>query len=66
MCYRINHSMTNYILETPAVECLKIMGEPHGLGFYSEQAMESMHHDLLEEWRNKKVDESNQSYGEKL
>ena len=50
--------MTNQLLETHAVEFLKIMG--------GQQAMESMHHDLLEEWGGEKVDESHPRYGEKL
>ena len=55
-----------HLLESHAVEFLKMMGEEHGLGFYSEQAMESMHHDLLEEWGEEKVDEKHPNYGEKL
>ena len=69
MTYRtldISTSVKVRILETHIVESLKIMGEEHGLGFYSEQAMESMHHDLLEEWGGEKVDESHPRYGEKL
>ena len=55
-----------HLLESHAVEFLKMMGEEHGLGFYSEQAMESMHHDLLEEWGGEKVNEKHPNYGEKL
>ena len=32
-----------HLLESHALEFLEMMGEEHGLGFYSEQAMESMH-----------------------
>ena len=43
--------MTNHLLETHAVEFLKIMEEEHGLGFNSDPAMKSMHHELLEIYR---------------
>ena len=73
-----NHSITSYrslkisiplkvhLLESHAVEFLEMMGEEHGLGFYSEQAMESMHHELLQEWGGEKVDEEHPEYGLKL
>ena len=41
-------------------------GEKHGLGFYSEQAMESMHKELKNEWGAEKVDVKHPKYGEKL
>ena len=53
-------------MESHAQEFLKIKGEKHGLGFYSEQAMESMHHEMKEEWGADKVDPKHPKYGEKL
>ena len=41
-------------------------GEEQGLGFYSEQAMESMHKELKQEWGADKVDVKHPSYGPKL
>ena len=41
-------------------------GEMHGLGFYSEQAMESMHKELKTEWAGEMVDVKHPKYGEKL
>ena len=55
-----------HLLESHAEQFLKKMGEKHGLGFYSEQAMESMHRELKGEWGGDKVEESNPKYGEKL
>ena len=53
-------------MESHAVEFLKMKGEKHGLGFYSEQAMESMHHELKEEWVADKVDVKHENYGQNL
>ena len=41
-------------------------GEVQGLGFYSEQAMESMHKELKTEWGADMVDVKHPKYGEKL
>ena len=41
-------------------------GEVHGLGYYSEQAMESMHYEFKKEWGTGKVDVKHPNYGEKL
>ena len=41
-------------------------GERHGLGYYSEQAMELMHKELKNEWGAEKVDVKHPKYGEKL
>ena len=41
-------------------------GEIHGLGFFSEQAMESMHKELKQEWGSEKVDVKHPGYGKKL
>ena len=45
---------------------MKMKGEVQGLGFYSEQAMESMHAELKEDWGADKVDVKHPSYGPKL
>lgn len=37
-----------------------------GLGFFSEQAFESVHHDYTKTWQNFKVNVDNPDYGEKL
>ena len=41
-------------------------GEEQGLGFFSEQAMESMHKELKKEWGADKVDIKHPNYGAKL
>ena len=53
-------------MESHAEEFLKMDGERHGLGYYSEQAMESMHKELKNEWGAEKVDVKHPKYGEKL
>ena len=55
-----------HLLESHAEEFLKMKGEDHGLGFYSEQAMESMHKELKQEWGADKVDIQHPSYGPNL
>ena len=55
-----------HLLETHASEFLEMMGGEHGLGYYSEQAMESMHKDLKKEWQGEKLDENHPNYPEKL
>lgn len=37
-----------------------------GLGFFSEQAFESVHHDYNKTWQNFKVNDDNPEYGKKL
>lgn len=37
-----------------------------GLGFFSEQAFESVHHDFKQTWANFKVNSENDNYGSKL
>ena len=54
------------MLESHVEEFLKMKGEEHGLGFYSEQAMESMHKELKKEWGADKVDVKHSSYGKNL
>ena len=55
-----------HLLESHASEFLEMMGGEHGLGYYSEQAMESMHHEIKEECGADKVDPKHPKYGEKL
>ena len=43
-----------------------MMGEVHGLGYYSEQAMESMHGEFLDEWQKDKLEEHQEDYAERL
>ena len=45
---------------------MRSKGEQHGMVFYSEQAMESMHYELREEWGVEKLDISHPNYGENL
>ena len=54
-----------HLLETHASEFLEMMGGEHGLGYYSEQAMESMHKELKKE-QGEKLSENHPNYGEKL
>ena len=42
------------------------MGGEHGLGYFSEQAMESMHQELKEDWGADKVDIKHPAFGPKL
>ena len=55
-----------HLLETHASEFLEMMGGEHGLGYYSELAMESMHKELKKEWQGEKLAEDHPNYGEKL
>ena len=55
-----------HLLESHASEFLEMMGGEHGLGFYSEQAMESMHKELKKDWQGEKLDENHPKYREKL
>ena len=43
-----------HILEIHIVDFLKRKREPHGLGFWSEQGFEAMHHDMQKEWNTVK------------
>ena len=54
-----------HLLESHASEFLEMMGGEHGLGYYSEQAMESMHKELKKE-EVEKVAENHPNYREKL
>ena len=55
-----------HLLESHAKEFLKMDGEKHCFWYYSEQAMESMHKELKNEWGAEKVDVKHPKYGEKL
>ena len=48
------------------IDFLRLKDECHGLGFWSEQAMEAGHHDFKLEWENIKVAPSHKEYGERL
>ena len=47
-------------------EFLKLKGEMAGLGFWSEQSMESGHHDFKLEWEKVKVSANHAEYGDRL
>ena len=47
-------------------EFLKLKGETAGLGFWSEQAMESGHYDFKKEWGKSQVSPDNEDYGKRL
>ena len=55
-----------HVIETHVVEFLKMKGEIAGLGFWSEQSMESGHHDFKLEWEKVKVSENHAEYAERL
>ena len=48
------------------MEFLKSKGEERGLGFFSEQAMESLHKEFKKEWGVDRVDKNHPSYGDRL
>ena len=41
-------------------------GEWHGLGMYSEQAFEAIHHHFKSRWENFKVNPDNEHYAQRL
>ena len=55
-----------HVIEKHVPEFLKLKGEETGLGFWSEQAMESGHHDFKLEWEKVKVSPNHEEYGERL
>ena len=55
-----------HIIEQHVVEFLKAKGEVAGLGFWSEQAMESGHHDFKLEWEKVKVSSNHKQYSQRL
>ena len=55
-----------HIIETHVAEFLKLKDEIAGLGFWSEQSMESGHHDFKLEWEKVKVSTNHVEYTERL
>ena len=55
-----------HLLETHVVEFLQAKGEVAGLGFWSEQAMESCHHDFKLEYENLKICQDSPEFLERL
>ena len=55
-----------HVVEKHVPEFLKQKGEIAGLGFWSEQAMESAHHDFKMEWEKVKVSPNHEEYGDRL
>ena len=55
-----------HVIEKHVAEFLKLKGEKTGLGFWSEQAMESGHHDFKLEWEKVKVSPNHEEYGDRL
>ena len=54
------------MVERHITEFLGLKGEMCGLGFYMEQAMESVHHDLKMFWAKYKADVEHPEFGFKL
>jgi hypothetical protein len=54
------------VIEKHVSEFLKLKGEVAGLGFWSEQSMESGHHDYKLEWEKVKVSANHEEYGDRL
>ena len=48
-----------HIIEHHIVDFIKLKGEEHGLGWWSEQAFESMHSDMKKEWNSVKISDLN-------
>ena len=55
-----------HLLETHVEEFLQSKGEVAGLGFWSEQAMESCHHDFKLEYKKDKLCEDSPEFLETL
>ena len=49
----VEHHIIDFFRETREKE--------HGLGFYSEQGFEAMHHDMKQEWDRVKINDRNHS-----
>ena len=54
------------MIEKHVGEFLKLKGEAAGLGFWSEQSMESGHHDYKLDWEKVKVSANHEEYGDRL
>ena len=55
-----------HVVETHIVQFLRLKSFVGGLGFFSEQANESVHHDFKLEWEKVKVSQDNPEYMTKL
>ena len=55
-----------HIIESHVVEFIKLKGEVAGLGFWSEQGMETGHFEFKEEWGKVKLPTSHTDYRENL
>ena len=57
-----------HIVEHHLVDFFREMEDSkHGLGWYSEQAFEAMHYDMLQEWERVKISDHNHpDFGAKL
>ena len=56
-----------HIIEHHIVDFLKRKEERHGLGWWSEQAFEAMHHDMKCEWEKVKIsDHSHPDFPQRL
>jgi len=69
--YRLLQNITfppkYHIVESHIVQYLDRRGDgTKGLGYWSEQAMESCHHDFKEFWSLTKVDEDHPNFAERL
>ena len=67
-CCTASLSLLQYhIVETHIVQYLDKRGDgTKGLGYWSEQAMESCHHDFKEFWSHTKVDQDHPNFAERL
>lgn len=54
------------MVERHIIDFLQLKGEESGLGFWMEQAMESMHHDFKVFWERYKVDIDHPEFGSRL
>ena len=52
-----------HLVFSPLTEFLETKGLVGGLGCWSEQAMESVHHDIKEEWARTKVKRDHAQFG---
>ena len=56
-----------HIVEHHLLDFFREMDTEHGLGWYSEQCFEAMHHDMKEEWERVKIaDHNHPDFGAKL
>ena len=55
-----------HMVERHIVDFFELKGEAAGMGFYSEQAMEAVHHDFKVVWEKIKVDSNHPDFGPRL